>query len=246
MRARFAILAPVAIALALAPSAVAAPSAPADLEVVGGDGWRPSTNFALTWRAPTAAPPVVAAHYVVRDPDSATVTGPTRVELLPGHHSHGASVPPLPGAYTVAIWLEDSTGAQGPSTTTKLRFDRGRPAATQPLQPPGWIGRTELPYAIRLTHPSEPAPMSGIRGYAVSVDRAPSASPCAAADLCTDAETDLRGGIDDDTLTVAVLPEGTSYLHALAVSGSQIPPEVSMRMRTAFASGASTLMCPLT
>lgn len=234
MRARFAILAPVAIALALAPSAVAAPSAPADLEVVGGDGWRPSTNFALTWRAPTAAPPVVAAHYVVRDPDSATVSGPTRVELFPGHHSLGASVPPVPGAYTVAIWLEDSTGAQGPSTTTKLRFDRGRPAATQPLQPPGWIGRTELPYAIRLTHPSEPAPMSGIRGYAVSVDRAPSASPCAAADLCTDAETDLRGGIDDDTLTVAELPEGTSYLHALAVSGSQMhsiaPGQASIRV----------------
>jgi hypothetical protein len=54
----------------------------------------------------------------------------------------------------------------------------------------------------------------------VSIDRSPEGSPCADEDLCTDAETDLRGGIGDDALLVDELPEGVSHVHSVAVSGS--------------------------
>ena len=127
-----------------------------------------------------------------------------------------------PGAHTFEVWLEDATGAQGPPADIKLRFDSQRPGGVAPVPPEGWIGRAELPYAIRVTHPTDPLPVSGIRGYAISVDRAAATSPCLGSYLCTDAETDLRGGIADDALVVDELPEGTSYVHALAVSGSQV------------------------
>jgi len=63
-------------------------------------------------------------------------------------------------------------------------------------------------------------PLAGIRGYAFAVDNSPNGFPCAGPDRCGDAETTLRGGIDADTATLAELPEGSSYLHAVAVSGS--------------------------
>jgi hypothetical protein len=54
----------------------------------------------------------------------------------------------------------------------------------------------------------------------VLIDKARAGSPCAAADRCSDAETTLRSGVAGDELTIAALPEGTSYVHAVAVSGS--------------------------
>src|SRR5262249_33657432 len=66
---------------------------------------------------------------------------------------------------------------------------------------------------------AEPPP-SGIRGYAVSVDRDPAGAPCAAADRCSEDETDLREGIENDRISLGALPEGTSFVHVLAVSGS--------------------------
>ena len=65
-----------------------------------------------------------------------------------------------------------------------------------------------------------PRPLSGIRGYAVSIDRAAGGSPCAGRHTCEEAETDLRGGESDDSIAIADLPEGASYAHAVAVSGS--------------------------
>ena len=78
------------------------------------------------------------------------------------------------------------------------------------------------PTRSRLTRPSGAAPLSGIRGYAVSVDRWLSSSPCSDSFLCTEVETDLRGGEVDDTLLLADLPEGRLYAHAVAVSGSRV------------------------
>ena len=62
-------------------------------------------------------------------------------------------------------------------------------------------------------------PPSGLRGYAVSVDDAAGGEPCAASDRCSDSETDLHGA-GNDSFSIADLPEGTSYVHAVAVSGA--------------------------
>ncbi len=207
-------------ALAAPPPAVSAPPAPADLRVEGGEAaWHPRRAFALAWTIPPATSPVAAVHYRVRDPAGALVVGPARIGW-PAQGIEELEVPGPPGVYEAAVWFEDTAGGIGPATTAKLRFDDERPGGIEPLLDAAWIGRDAFPLPIRLTHPAGEPPISGIRGYAVSVGGDPEHRPCAAADRCTEAETDLRGGAGDDTLAIADLPEGTSHLAAVAVSGS--------------------------
>jgi hypothetical protein len=200
--------------------AAAVPPPPTSLHVLDGEGWQADQSFSIGWTIPAADPPVAAVHYRVRDPEGEVESVEVRIDW-PASHVEGVSVGG-PGAHTFEVWLEDVSGAEGPPADVKLRFDSQRPGGVAPLTPDGWIGRTELPYAIRVTHPTGPQPVSSIRGYAISVDRTATNSPCLGSFLCTDAETDLRGGIADDALVVDELPEGASYVHAVAVSGSQV------------------------
>jgi hypothetical protein len=185
-----------------------------------GDGWHADDRFSIGWTIAAASPPIAAVHYRVRSPDGLIESGPVRLDW-PAEYLPSVSVSGV-GAHTFEVWLEDAAGAEGPPADAKLRFDNHRPGNVEPVRPTDWIGRAEFPLAIRLTHPAGTPPVSGIRGYAVSIDRAAAASPCAAADLCTEAETDLRDGAEGDTIVVAELPEGTSYVHALAVTGSRV------------------------
>lgn len=205
------VLIPVAAAQASLPR-------PADLRVVGGDEWHAATWFRLAWgEPPTRAPALVATNYRVHDPQGAVIREGQANDVADGLTF---TVPEIPGSYDAEVWFEDAVGAQGPAATASLRFDNVRPAAVALAPAPRWIGRTGLPLRVRIGHPPGPLPLSGIRGYAAAIDRVPIAFPCKAIDLCTDAETDLRGGIGEDELTIATLPEGVSYLHAVAVSGS--------------------------
>jgi len=216
-----AVLAGIVAALASnAAPAAASPPRPSGLEVFGGgDAWRPDNRFSLTWTSPApASPALTATLYRVRDPLGATI-GESRV----GRTEDGIGplvVPAKPGTYSAEVWFEDAAGQEGPAAVAPLRFDDVRPGQISPRSVPDWIGRTAFPLRIRLSHPSDPLPMSGIRGYAAAIDAAASGGVCAAADRCTDAETTLRGGAADDVLSIDTLPEGTSYLHAVAVSGA--------------------------
>jgi hypothetical protein len=209
-------LAALAALLLLAPVAAAAPPPPTNLEVQGGeDAWHPDRAFRLRWRNPAG---VAAVRYRVRGP-LGTVAVPTH--RLPWAATEvTVEVPPLPGAYTAEVWLEDAIGAQGGAATARLRFDDARPGETAPVPAAAWIGRTGFPFTVRLERPGGAPPLSGIRGYAVSIGAAPGANPCAMPDRCTEAETDLRGG--NDSLSIPELPEGTTYVHAVAVSGSGV------------------------
>jgi hypothetical protein len=209
-------------------SAAASPARPLDLQVGGGDAWHADNHFELKWRIPPAGgAPLAATHYRIRDPlgmpiDEAELTG-VRDGIA------GLTVTKVGGTYSAEVWLEDSAGEQGPAATAQLRFDDARPAAIEPAPVPDWIGRTAFPLRVRLGHPPGPPPLSGIRGYAVAIDARPEGDPCAAPERCSDAETALRGGVEDDTLTIAALPEGTSYMHAVAVSGSGMKSATSGR-----------------
>ncbi len=216
-RAAFVALIAVVATMTIADQAGAAPRPPIGLRVSEGDHWRPRSDFELRWTNPEASPQIAAVRYLVRDPLGGAPAGPQRVGQAVEHlRLHLTS----PGAHTIEVWLEDTAGAQGAPAEATLRFDPQRPGASSPAQPTGWLSRTEIPHPIRLSHPQGPIPVSGIRGYAVAVDRRADGSPCAAEDLCTDAETDLRGGADGDTLVVEELPEGVSHVHSVAVSGS--------------------------
>lgn len=210
----------IAALIGFADAAAASPARLADLRVAGGgDTWHSNNNsFALNWTTPQAAnPPLFATRYRIRDPQGSVVQ-----EALSSWRSEGTglTLPKIPGIYSAEVWLEDVTGQQGPAATTQLRFDNTVPAAIEPEPVQSWIGRTAFPFRVRLGHPASPLPISGIRGYAVAIDHAPGGAPCAAADRCSDAETTLRGGAGNDSLTILALPEGTNYLHAVAVSGS--------------------------
>ena len=135
----------------------------------------PNRMFALSWTNP---PGVVAVHYRLLDPNGAVLIGDTRLPWAASAIEH-LSVPPAPGAYRTEVWLEQAGGATGSAVGATLRFDDRRPGIVEPISSTGWIGRSAFPYTLRITHPSGPLPISGIRGYAVSTDASPAGSPCA-------------------------------------------------------------------
>jgi hypothetical protein len=114
------------------------------------------------------------------------------------------------------------------------------PSPPVPEAPRRWLAGAEAA-VLRIGHPAAPFPPSGIRGYAISLDRGGGSEPCAKA-VCTDAEIDLDGGIDDDTISLGTLPEGLHYVRVAAVSGAGVasapatavfkvdatPPQVSL------------------
>jgi hypothetical protein len=206
----------------LAPSSQATVVQPLDLEVLGGESrWHAKSVFALRWRNPPGQQ-VAAVHYRLLAPsgeiaiDESMLPWPaTSIQL---------AVPGPPGIYRAEVWLEAADGAEGSPVTARLRFDDVRPGLVEPLPVDGWIGHAAFPVAIELGQPSGPSPLSGIRGYAVSVGTSSNAKPCAAA-ICSEAEIDLRGGIDDRSFALGELPEGTSHLYAVAVSGAGMASE---------------------
>lgn len=205
---------------ALATSAAPAPAAfqPIGLRVEGGEeGWRSEPRFQLRWTNP---PDVAAVRYRLRDPAGAVAIPDRRLPWTATAIGF-LSVPSGPGAYTAEVWLEDQGGALGPPVTATLRFDDAPPGRVEPQPRTGWIGRSAFPLAIRLDPPEGPQPLSGIRGYAVSVDASPYGRPCAKS-RCGAEEIDLQGGIEGNTAMIGELPEGTRYVHAVAVSGSGV------------------------
>ncbi|HEU5142328.1 MAG TPA: carboxypeptidase-like regulatory domain-containing protein [Solirubrobacterales bacterium] len=201
--------------------AAAPPPAPLELQVYGTQGeWRWARQFALTWTIPNHdGGPFASAHYRLRDPSGDIVVGPAHV---PGDQTavQGLAVPGPPGTYEAEVWFEAADGQRGPAARVPLRFDDVRPEDVRPFVAANWLGRTDFPLPIRISRPLGAPPLSGIRGYAVSLTQLPVLRPCASTVACTEAETDLREGAEGDVHLVPHLPEGTTYVQALAVSGS--------------------------
>jgi hypothetical protein len=195
---------------------------PIDLQVSGGeDSWHADNDFRLDWDHPPVAEQgfaVTAVDYRVRDAGGVTVVPEIHLPWSATEIEH-IHVPPNPGAYTVDVWLEGPEGGRGPRESATLRFDDVRPGAARPLAPNNWIAGNAA-VVLKLGHPAGPLPISGIRGYAVSVDRGAENPPCAGPARCRIAETDLTGGIDDDSISLGSLPEGANVVRAVAVSGA--------------------------
>jgi hypothetical protein len=226
-RALGCVLAALALAAAALPGADVARANPAsqlypiDLRVYGGEyAWHADNDFRLDWDRPPVSEqgfPISAVHYRVRDAAGAVVIPEVRLPWDTAQIEN-LHLPSGRGAYTADVWLEGPGGQTGPPVSAGLRFDDARPGAAQPLAPSGWVAGNGAAI-VRIEHPSGPPPISGIRGYAISVDRGGGA-PCAGPDRCSPAETDLHGGVDTDTISLGVLPEGANVVRAVAVSGS--------------------------
>jgi hypothetical protein len=197
---------------------------PLELSVDGGEeSWHAEPGFALRWTNP---PGVAAVHYRLLDPSGLTSLAEAKIGWA-ATAIQQLTVPQKPGAYIAEVWLEDSDGNEGTPVTARLRFDEDPPGQVDPQLPGGWIGRNGFPLTLSLDHPPAPQPLSGIRGYAVSVDHASDGEPCASPFVCSEGETDLHAGIDGDSMAITELPEGTSFVHAVAVSGSGVRSTVA-------------------
>lgn len=193
-----------------------------NLQVEGGEeNWHANNAFALTWDQ-VPPPPTYprAVLYRLYDSEGNLVAGPVRntktvLAIDP------LEVPPTPGAYTVEAWLEDADGRPGPPAYATLRFDDAAPAVPHPVAPTGWLTSNESA-PLEIEPAAGPEPISGIRGYAISLDEGAGSSPCVHPNRCSTAEIDLPAGTGNSAIDLGPLPEGTIYARVVSVSGSGV------------------------
>lgn len=221
----------VAVAASLLPALLAPATAPAalspelslfNLKVDGG--WHARDDFRLEWdlRQQEGSPPPTTVHYRITSRSSGSST--TETTPWTGNQLEHLRVGSGPGRYTVEVWLQSLRGT-GPSASTELLFDDAEPQPPRPLEPTTWT-RGDVGVALRIEPPPDPQPQSGIRGYAVSVDRRATSSPCQRPDLCEAKEIDVQAGAGTATAPLGILPEGVNVAHVAAVSWAGIPSPV--------------------
>jgi hypothetical protein len=221
------LLAGLAVAGATIPAATARAAdlselRPLNLRVGGGAAsWHADNDFRLDWDRPPVADgalAIKAVHLRLRDSAGNVVAPAARFPWDTSQIEH-VHVPSAPGRYTAEVWLETSGGKTGPPVSATLLFDDARPGPARPLSRAAWVAGVAAA-VVTLEHPPGPLPIAGIRGYAVSVDRGTGSAPCGGPDRCSPAETDVRDGIEGDTVSLGLLAEGVHVVRAVAVSGS--------------------------
>lgn len=184
-----------------------------------GSAWQPQRNFAIEWD-PIAPSNPIEAVYKLRDSEGALVRDLGRsLDRM----RDDIVVPPVPDTYTLEAWLANGSGESGPHSTATLRFDNVAPAPPIVDPPTGWTLGAD-PAVVQVGTPSGSPPLSGIAGYAVSVD---GGTPCAQAGRCLPVEIDLSGGAGG-ALSLGTLPEGLHTVRAAAVSGSGVPSSLAV------------------
>lgn len=205
-----------------------------DLRIDGDSGtWTAETTFKLRWtlEAKEDLDPVVDVALRLLGPrqeELATFVVPVEDEdLIEGGEGMSATltIPPGPGGarpvagtYTVEAWARGML-REGPAERVTLALENRQPGPAVPRLDAAWH-RADVAPVLRIAHPPEPVPESGIRGYAIALHPGGSAPPCAGAERCSPQETDLAGGIDDDTLSLGLLPEGDYVVSVVAVSNT--------------------------
>lgn len=191
-----------------------APSRPESLKVEGGEGWRQTNQFKLTWTNPPSASPVSVAHYELCNTATNACTGGSRSGN--GITSIGDLSVPAPGHYTVRMWLQDLAGnvtSANSSERVSLRFDNVPPGQAQPDARARWLNAKEaVAFNQVVRYAGASTPISGIAGYSVSIDG-----------------NDPDGVVDMSGNTIRLtnlLPEGITTFRARAISGSGVPSQL--------------------
>jgi hypothetical protein len=176
----------------------------------GGDAWTAFNSFAIEWDPnPLGSPPV---RYVVSDSEGRPVPGYPLGET--SESVIGGVRVPEPGSYLFLVW---NPGSWPPSTVT-LNFDDERPAPVSLKAPARLAARS--PITARISFPDPHQPISGIAGYAVTLDAQKDSDPCAQRDRCAPGNLIAP----DRSLAAQVEfpppPEGVNYIHAVAISAT--------------------------
>jgi hypothetical protein len=218
-RALAATLAVGLLSVSCAPAAEAL--AAGELRVEDEASWHADREFHFEWQP--LPPPEPPTHAVYRLFDSQG----KQVRALTGDLDgmlKSLWVPPLPGIYTLEAWLQDGAGRHGPHSRATLRFDDTAPLTPALAPPPGWVLGLEAA-TLGIDPPRDSVPLSGIRGYAISIDRGGGSSPCARPTRCEASEINLAGA-DGGSISLGTLPEGVNFVRAVAVSGAGVASAV--------------------
>lgn len=190
-----------------------APAAPMGLSVAGGEGWRSSKAFSVSWANPGGQhAPISAVHFELCPvvPAGSCVTGSkagSGIDALTG------SVPAR-GEYRLRTWLEDAAGnvnAAAKSAPVMLRFDDQPPGRAEPAATAGWLNGADakgFQQSVALAS-GETRPLSGIAGYSATING-------------TDPDGRIEVAGDPAVHTFVDLPEGTTTIKTRAVSGSGV------------------------
>lgn len=200
----------------IAALAAAVPSAAA------AESWQADREFAIDpMQLPGLSPKAAVGRYQLFDERGGPVG--EMLDRPPTNLFTWFQVPPEPGIYKLEGWIVDAEGTEIGRGSTNLAFDDVPPSPPDPQTPGRWLLGDEAA-VLSIGHPTGPLPLSGLRGYAISLDRGSGngGGPCANPYLCTVAETDLSGGIGDDSLSFGRLPEGINYARVVAVSGAGV------------------------
>jgi hypothetical protein len=211
------------LALAVAAAVTLALPAPA----AASELWQASPEFEIdSDQVPGYSAQAAAARYLLFDSQGRSVgLVPERPASDP---YDSVTVPSVPGIYKLEGWTVNAEGVELTRASTSLRFDNVPPPPPLASAPGRWLRGDEVA-KLDLDAPSEPLPLSGLSGYAVSLDRGTDNHPCANPSLCTGAETDLDPGATADPVALGTLPQGITYARVVAVSGAGVPSP----MRTA-------------
>lgn len=213
-----------------------APGSVEELTVNGADetDWTALNEFDLSWENPAQAgdeSPLDATHYRVREPGGTYDSGRVTIVGSETYELENLTMPHS-GRFEVSVWKSDAAGNTDESTAKKvtIKFDDTAPGAARPEKSNGWLNRVELaqPYEVRWDAPrTVDVPPSGIGGYVVVVDSRPNTDPCDPAGIggneadCAPEEISHLG-IDNNSIELVDLPEGSSFVHVVAVSGSGV------------------------
>ncbi|HXQ89464.1 MAG TPA: hypothetical protein VN733_07455, partial [Solirubrobacterales bacterium] len=207
-----------AILLTLTSDAVAASG---ELTPLAGSSWQADQEFAFEWDPIAPANPTQAVFRILNSQGEQALLIRRPVALM----LKDIEVPASPDAYALEAWLENGSGEAGPHSTATLRFDDTAPPPPGLDSPPDWIPAARSA-EVGVATPSGTLPMSGIGGFAISVDPGSGSSPCAQPDRCLAGEVDLAGGAGG-AVPLGTLPEGVHFVRAVAVSGAGVPSQVA-------------------
>jgi uncharacterized protein (DUF2141 family) len=150
-----------------------APAGVSDLRVAGGEGWRSTNSFDVSWTNPAGqVAPITSVGYRLCGNSGGGCTTGERTGSAGISSLNGVRVPD-PGVYTLTLWVGDEAGNSDParaSAAVDLRFDDTDPGEANPEASGGWLNAADVADGYDETIRNAGSPPSGIAGYAVTTD----------------------------------------------------------------------------
>lgn len=179
------------------------------VHVRGGDAYTAFNSFAIEWDPnPIGSPPV---KFTLLKSNGVPVyeysVGETSEPLVGGIQVPG------PGNYTFLVW-----NSGWPASQATLHFDDERPGPVALAAPARIAGGS--PITARISFPHEHVPISGIAGYAVTLDARKDSDPCAQRDRCAPGNLIAPDQALAGRVEFPPPPEGVNYIHAVAVTAT--------------------------